>query len=296
MARRIFKWIGIVLASLLGVVVLLLTGLYLMGNARMTRTYSYQPEAVAIPSDAAAIERGQRWALSLGCTGCHGKDLSGAVLIDDSTLGYVSGPNLTPGKGGAGEEFTDADWVLAIRHGIDPHEGRALLVMPSSDYYYLTDEDLGELIAFLKSIPPVDNDLGEIRLTLMAKVLLAAGAFGETVLPAESIDHTGARPAVIASGATVEYGSYLVRVTGCRDCHGAELAGGKSPEPGGPPGPNITPGGSLGAWSLEDFLIATRTRKSKNMPWEDFAHLSDHELEAIYLYLQSLPPLENAIK
>lgn len=296
MSRRIFKWIGILLASLLGVVVLLLVGLYLIGNARLTRTYRIQPEPVSIPADAAAIEEGRRWATALGCTGCHGKDLSGALLIDDPSLGTIPSPNLTTGEGGVGEEYTDADWVLAIRHGIDAHEGRALLAMPSSGYYHLTDEDLGELIAFLKSAPPVENDLGEIRLTFMTKVLLAAGAFGETVLPAESIDHTGARPAVIAPGASVEYGDYLVRVTSCRDCHGAELAGGKNPEPGGPPGPNITPGGSFGAWSLEDFLIATRTRKSENMPWEDFAHLSDHELEAIYLYLHSLPALEDARK
>ncbi len=294
--KKVFKWMGIVVGGLIGLIALVVIVLYFVGNARMSRAYDVQPEVVTIPTDAGAIEEGRRWATSLGCKSCHGENLSGEIMIDDSTLGYIPTPNLTPGAGGAGGEFTDADWILSIRHGIDPHEGRALLGMPSGNYFYMTDEDFGELIAYLKSIPPVDNDLGEIRLTFMTKVLLAAGAFGENALPAEFIDHTSARPAVIAPGPSVEYGGYLVRIIGCRDCHGAELAGGKNPEPGAPPGPNVTPGGSLGTWSLEDFLTATRTRKSENMPWEDFAHMSDHELEAIFLYLRSLPASENAIK
>lgn len=294
--KKVFKWIGIVLGGLIGLIVLLVVALYFMGNARMTKLYEVEPEVVTIPTNAAAIEAGQRWASALGCTGCHGEDLSGDILVDDSTLGYIPTPNLTLGEGGTGSEFTDEDWILAIRHGVDPHEGRALLGMPSANFYYLTDEDLGELIAFLKSVPPVDNDLGEIRLTFMTKVLIAAGAFGEAALPAEIIDHTGARPSVVQPGATVEYGGYLVQVIGCRDCHGAELAGGKNPEPGAPPGPNITPGGSFGEWTLEDFLTAVHTRKSKYMPWEAFATMPNHDLEAIYLFLQSLPPREDAIK
>ncbi|MBM3179250.1 MAG: cytochrome c [Chloroflexi bacterium] len=295
--KKIFKWIGVVLGGLIGLIVLLAIGLYFVGNARMNKTYNIQPEAVTIPTDEGSIERGQRWARSLGCTGCHGEDLSGTVMFDDPALGYIPVPNLTAGEGGAGRDFTDADWILAVRHGIDPHEGRPLLGMPSGDYSYMTDEDLGELIAFLKSAPPVENDLGEIRLTFLAKVMLAAGAFGEEVLSAEIIDHSGAaRPSPVEPGASVEYGDYLVRIVGCRTCHGAELAGGKHPEPGAPPGPNITPGGSFGEWSLEDFRTAAATRQSKYMPWEAFAGMSNHELEAIYLYLQSLPALENAIK
>jgi mono/diheme cytochrome c family protein len=294
--KKVVKWIGVVLGSLVGLIILLLIVLYFVGNARMTKMYAIQPEAVTIPTDAAAIEQGQRWASSLGCTGCHGEDLSGEVMIDDSTLGYIPTPNLTPGEGGAGSEFTDADWVLAIRHGIDPHEGRALLAMPSANFYYLTDKDLGNVIAYLKTVPPVDNDLGEIRLTFMTKVLLAAGAFGETALPAESIDHTGPRPSAVNAGATVEYGGYLVRIIGCRDCHGAELAGGKNPEPGAPPGPNITLGGGFGGWSQDTFVTAMRTNQNKGMPWEDYARMSDHELDAIYQYIQSLPALENALK
>jgi len=296
MSLKIFKGIGFVLAALVVLVLLLVVVLYIMGNTRASRKYNIQAEQITIPAGEAALESGRVWASSLGCTGCHGEDLSGDVLIDDATLGYIPTPNLTPGEGGAGSEFTDTDWVLAIRHGIDPHEERSLIGMPSANYAFLTKEDLGELIAYLKTIPSVDKELGEIRLTFMTKALVAAGAFGEAALPAEVIDHKGIWPAAVASAASVEYGDYLVRVVGCRDCHGAELAGGKSPEPGAPPGPNLTPGGGFGGWSQETFITAMRTNQNKGMPWEDFALMSDHELAAIYMYLQSLPELEDAIQ
>jgi hypothetical protein len=35
--------------------------------------------------------------------------------------------------------------------------------MPSQDYYFLSDEDLGAMIAFFKQLPAVDSELPEIR-------------------------------------------------------------------------------------------------------------------------------------
>ncbi len=55
--RRVLKWVGIVLGGLVGLILVLILGLYLVGNGRMTRTYGVQPEAVVVPADAAAIER-----------------------------------------------------------------------------------------------------------------------------------------------------------------------------------------------------------------------------------------------
>lgn len=297
MLRKVFKWVGIVVGGLVVLSAVLLIVLYFMGNARLTKTYSIQPEAVTIPTDAAAIKRGKHWASSVGCTGCHAEDLSGKALIDDPSLGYIPAPNLTPGKGGAGSEFSDADWVRALRHGVDP-EGRALLAMPSGDFYYMNDQDLGDLIAYLKSLPPVDHNMGEMRLTFMTKALFAAGAFGEDALPAESINHNAPRPSIIQAGATVEYGGYLVQIAGCRGCHGKELAGATSAEPGGANGSNLTPGGGFAAWSQETFITAMQTNqsRSKGMPWGDFAGMTDDQLKATFMYLQSLPARENAVK
>ena len=299
MLRKVFKWTGIVVGALVGLSAVLVIVLYFMGNARLTKMYIIQPEVVAIATDPTAIERGKQWASSVGCTGCHAENLSGKPLIDDPTLGYIPAPNLTPGEGGAGSEFNDADWVRALRYGVDP-EGRALLVMPSGDYYYMSDQDLSDLIAYLKSLPPVDHDMGEMRLPFMTKVFFAAGAFGAEAMTAESINHTAPRPSVVQAGATVEYGLYLVQIAGCRSCHGKELAGatGANGAIGGAYGTNLTPGGGFAAWSQETFITAMQTNqsRSKGMPWGDFAGMTNDQLKAIFKYLQSQPARENTVK
>jgi mono/diheme cytochrome c family protein len=287
MFTKVLKWLGIVLGGLIFVAAVLVGFLYARGNARLTKKYDIQPESVVIPTGVASVEVGKHWASTL-CMNCHGNDLSGKPLVDDQTIGFVPAPNLTAGEGGAGGEFAEMDWVRALRHGVDP-EGRALIGMPSMNYYYLSDKDLGAVIAYVKSVPPVDHDMGEPSLSFMGKVLLAAGGFGKNILPAEVIDHTGTRPAVIEPGVNAEYGSYLVRLGGCRDCHSENLTGGKSPEPGAPHAPDLTPNGPVGAWSKETFITSVRTMEGKGMPWQELKPLSDSDLEAIFLYLQSLP-------
>lgn len=295
MLTKIFKWTVLVLGSLLVLVALLVGVLYSRGNARLTKEYDVQPETVSIPTDQTSIELGKKWATAL-CADCHGEDFSGKPLVDDKTVGFVPAPNLTSGEGGAGGEFTDADWILALRHGIDPH-GRALIGMPSMNYSYLTDKDLGEIIAYMKTVPAVNNDLGEPELSFMGKLLLAAGGFGKNILPAEVLIHTGPPPSIGAPSINVNYGNYnvtygeyLVRISGCRDCHGEKLTGGRSPGPGSPYAPDLTAGGIGGTWSKETFIAAARTMKGQGMPWSLLKPFDDPELEAILLYLQTVPP------
>ncbi|TFG74445.1 MAG: hypothetical protein E4H23_11990, partial [Chrysiogenales bacterium] len=95
----------------------------------------------------------------------------------------------------------------------------------------------------------------------------------------------------------------LLNVSGCRDCHGPNLSGGKSAEPTAKNAPNLTPGGELIAWQTADFIKTLRTGTTpfghkldpRQMPWEHFKNFSDNELTAIFLYLQSLPKLETTI-
>src|SRR5574339_737504 len=126
--RRVFKWIGIVLGSLIGLIVVLAGVLYLIGNGRLNKTYSFPPSNIAIPTDAASIEYGKHRA-ETSCEGCHGADLSGVKdFFNAGPLGTVDSANLTTGEGGIGREFTsDEDYVLAIRHGIDP-EGKPIFM------------------------------------------------------------------------------------------------------------------------------------------------------------------------
>lgn len=295
MFTEIFKWILTVLGILLVLAVAVSSVLYAQGNARLTKKYQVEWESVVIPTDQASIDNGKKLAAVL-CVDCHGEDFSGKPLVDDKTVGFIPAPNLTPGEGGAGSEFTDSDWILALRHGIDPHEGRSFVAMPSMNFTYLNDRDLGALIAYIKSVPPVDHDAGETELTFMGKIILATGGFGKNVLPAEVIDQTGSHPQINGYGTgvadqkpNVKYGEYLVRVIGCRDCHGENLMGGTSPEPNAPFAPDITSNGIAGTWSLQTFITAAHTDISRAMPWVMLQPLNNSELESIFAYLQTLP-------
>lgn len=74
--RVFLKWLGIVLGALLGLLVIVLGVLYFKGSAMLNRTYTITPENIAIPTDAASIERGRHFVKTI-CTDCHGADLAG---------------------------------------------------------------------------------------------------------------------------------------------------------------------------------------------------------------------------
>lgn len=171
--------------------------------------------------------------------------------------------------------------------------------MPADDYYHLSDADLGAVIAYLKSLPPVDSEQPDSSVGPLARALNLAGQF--PLFSAERIDHTGPRPTAPPAGPTAEYGKYLVSV-GCAGCHGPGLSGGPVPSfpPDAPPALNLTSGGEMGVWSEADFFNAMRTGvnpagrelDSEWMPWPAFKQLTDEELRAIWLHLQSVPARE----
>lgn len=297
MFKRILKWVGI--GAL--VVVILLVGavslLYLRGQSRFQQTYAVPDDAVTIPSQAASFERGQHLAALL-CSGCHGENLAGTDFFDDQSLGVIHASNLTSGQGGIGTVYTDADFVRVLRHGVRP-DGTSVFVMPAKDFHYLSDQDLGSLIAYLRTAPPVDQTWGPKHFTLLGNVLIGLGVF-DNLMMAEQIDHTGPRPAAPAIGVTREYGGYLVRLNGCRQCHGQQLSGGKVDDPTiNMLSPNLTPGSELATWSEADFVQTLRTgvtpggrSLSEVMPWKLYgSQMSDDELQAVFRYLQSLPSL-----
>ena len=57
--RNVLKWVGIVLGALIGLIVLAVIVLYAMGSQRLSRRYDVAAENIAIPTDAASIERGK---------------------------------------------------------------------------------------------------------------------------------------------------------------------------------------------------------------------------------------------
>jgi mono/diheme cytochrome c family protein len=297
MLKKVLKWIGIGLGGLVGLLVLAFVVLYIVGTVKINKKYKVPVESISIPTDPESIQRGEHIATIYICTSCHTESLSGELNFVAPGMVSISSPNLTSGIGGIGRDYTDEDWVRAIRHGVN-RDGKAIFIMPSNAYYYMSDEDLGALIAYIKSLPPVDDTLPEKRIEPIGRLMMALGMFPP--FPVDQIDHTNQPPAGPEPGVTVAYGEYLART--CKECHGENLNG----KPFGPPGqevptPNLTPGGELGSWSEQDFFNTLRTGVTPNgrqlredMPWKYFGKMSDDELKALWMYLRSLPALEQS--
>jgi cytochrome c553 len=293
------KWLrraGIGLGSLVLAVVLGLVVVYAASEVRFRHAYT---DVAVSPFRAdrspAGLARGQHLATAVAkCTECHGQDLGGTVFIDAGALGTVVASNLTRGRGGVGGRYTDGQLERAIRHGIGA-DGRALVIMPSADFYAMSDQDLQDVIAYVRSVPPVDHELPATTIRALGRALYLAGQL--PIFPAEDMDHRAPRT-VVPQGVTAEYGRYLATIGGCTGCHGPDLAGrAKNDEPGAPPPANLTPRGELGTWSEQDFFTALRTGKRPNgssistkMPWQASGMMTDDEIRAVWSYLKSVPP------
>ncbi|HEX6090936.1 MAG TPA: c-type cytochrome [Gemmatimonadales bacterium] len=295
MAKRIVRGLGIGLGALIGLLVLGAAVVYGVSSSRLSKQYEVEPEPVTLSSDSAVVARGRHLAESrLGCADCHAPDLGGKVMIESPAFGRIVAPNLTSGQGGVGGGYTDADWVRAVRHGVAA-DGRGLVIMPSAEFHRLSREDLVAVLSYARQVPPVERSLPESKLGPVARAMLA---FSAEALPVRTLDHEAPFPASPVEGVSVEYGAYLAGTSGCRGCHGPDLSGAPSHEPGGVPAANLTPAGRSGQWSEAEFIRAMREGKrpdgsdiSPAMPWQAMGRMTDVELRAIFAYLRSLPPV-----
>lgn len=285
---KILKYIVILLASLIALLVLSVMLLRQGVEDRLAITYEVEVRSLEIPRNTAAVERGEHLVSSVFfCQECHGEDLGGELFFGDPLSGQVAAKNLTTGRGGVAADFETDDWIRAIRHGIDP-QGLPLIVMPSNSYYSISDEDLAAIIAYLESLPPIDNEFPDRKLGLLSYLSLLTDA---SLIPAETIDHQAERPPAPEPSVSVEYGRYLA--TACTICHGPDLEGG----PTAGAGLDLTQSGDLAEWTEEEFMETIRTGitpRNKEldprlMPWKRVRKLTDDELSAIWMFLQTLP-------
>jgi mono/diheme cytochrome c family protein len=143
------------------------------------------------------------------------------------------------------------------------------------DYFWtMSDQDLGDLIAYLKQIPPVDSDYALLHI---GPIIAAAPAVGLFTPATELINHNAPRPADPLPGATIEYGKYLSAI--CFKCHSSNLAG------------------NLAEWKQDDFIRALQTGVRPNgkqfgpaMPLKTYGELNDVELTALWLYFMDIKP------
>ena len=276
--KKFIRWTGLLIGGLFVLIAVAGLILYPTGVKQLNQTYpNIAVEKVDFPNDADAVTRGKHVATIWACTRCHGQDLSGTVITKDPLagmvplLGTIPASNLTSGKGGIGASFTDADWIRAIRHGVMP-DGQVEALM--FDYSTLSDQDLGDLIAYLKQIPPVDTNAVEMRHGPVVPIFSGIGLFTPA---AERIDHDVARPIGPTPGVTVEYGAYLSTV--CAACHGNSI------------------GSVVKTWEQDQFIHTFNTGVLSNgkqfgptMSSDTFREMTDMELAALWLYFTDPKP------
>ena len=285
--KKVLKWITVIGGALLVLLMIVGVALMMAGNARINRTHTIAAEPVTIPTNEEALARGEHLVNAL-CTDCHGNDLGGQAMFEDPMLGTIYATNIT----GAGDRHNETELVIAIRHGMAAN-GRHLMMMPSDFFVHLSVDDLGAIIAYLKTVPQTGTEQPASEIAPIGRILVGTGAM-EMLFPATVTDHDLPFPAMPKIAADRSYGEYLAQ--GCQGCHGVGFVGQMMPGPGAPEAPNLTPAGALSDWTEDAFVTAMRTGVTPsgqkldpmNMPWPSYAKLGDDELRALWLYLSSL--------
>jgi mono/diheme cytochrome c family protein len=289
--KKGLKILGIVVGVLVALLLVAVGGVYATSRSRQSAHFTPAISTFEIPTDAASIAEGDRLFDARGCSDCHGENAGGRVRIDDPALGRIVSANLT--------HFASADaqsWSRAVRDGLRA-DGTPLVFMPAVELNPMPDRELGAIIAYVRTLPQVDDPLPETTIGPVARAIdVLAG--GLPLFTAHDVDHAR-RPADIAPGRSLEMGAYISR--GCMGCHGEHFSGG--PIPGAPPEMgtprNLTFHESgLAGWTEADLRTALRegrtpdggTLNPEQMPWRIMsAYLSDEEIGSLYDHLQTVP-------
>ncbi len=325
--KKLVRRMGIAVAAIAALAAVVVLGAFAYVNWAWDRPIPRTPpRGLVAGSDPQRVARGkylfEDTALCWGCHGSKGSTRSdepqaGGKVFDLSGIGpgfgVYYGSNLTPDPETGLGAWSDDEIVRVMREGVDPTGRLVFPLMPYEWYHGMGDDDALALVAYLRSLPPVHNQVPAARPSFPAKAMTA---FGVLKPPVPITAPLVAPP----EGITVEYGRYLAsRVSGCSECHtprdpsngafdlGREMGGGLFPFPEegfSATGSNLTPDPAtgLGRWTDGQFLTAMRTGQRPDgtvlvpfMPWASYAHWKDGDLRAVWAYLKSLKPVEHRI-
>lgn len=309
--------------SLLAIVLVATVGFFVWFGIVLPRDIPVP--AVVLPTAPDEIERGRYLAKHVAvCIDCHSardwRFFSGPIIegtlgrggerFDESSglPGVVIARNITPAALG---DWSDGEIHRAITGGLR-RNGKAMFpLMPYDAYRFMAEEDVLAIIAYLRTLQPIENDVPDHRLNFPLNLIV------------NSIPQPAA-PRPVNRADPVEYGRYLATIAGCRWCHtpvderqqsiaAMEVAGGHEFRMGDyvVRASNLTPDAEtgLGNWSREDFIGRFRRYAGENgripvgpgdfntiMSWTLYADLSDADLTAIYAYLVQLPAIGNRVE
>ena len=298
--KKVLKWIGIVLGSLLGLLVLVVLGLLIYGQMSFKPRDASRPlHDIAADTSPEGQARGKYLVENvMSCDeGCHSQFsqpwAGGYEEVNEGPISAVFAvPNLTSDQETGLGGWSDSEIARAIREGVDK-DGVALMIMPSANYHALSDGDVAAVVGYLRGLEAVRNEVPLLQVNMVGKVMSALGMFGPG-----AVGEPFSSPQQAPQPGTPEYGGYLVSLGDCRGCHGPELAGGPLPFGviEGPLPANLIPAGELPNWTETDFISAVRTGQhpsgtflTDGMPRYD---MNDEDLAAIFKYLQTIPPAQ----
>ena len=260
--------------------VLVAGAIFLRSEQILRTTYDVPLERFVAPRDAASIAEGERKAHILGCyQGCHGTEPGfEGRLLDESELGRVYAPNLTR----VAARESDAEIERTLRHGVR-QDGTAVWEMPVDMFQHLSNEDLGEVIAFLRSRPLSEGPSQTIEPNIFWRWQMVKGEYTPYAPElAQSSQHVLRPPATEPRA----LGRYLA-MSVCSECHGQDLHG--AHRPGGAADLVM-----VAAYSLPAFTRLMRTgvpvsgrqlRLMDRVALSRFSHFTDAEIAAVHDYL-----------
>jgi mono/diheme cytochrome c family protein len=257
---------------------------YGVSEYRLRQTFDIPATPIAIPASMASLARGQHVYATRGCEGCHGEGMKGKVFFDERFIARLVAPNVPNVIRG----YTDPELARLLRHGVRPN-GRGVAAMPSSMLYNLDDEDLGALIAYLRTLSVRPDSLPTTDIRVLARVGLVTGQY---TLEPLVITHDAPRPPKGPDPAAL--GLYTA-LTSCTECHGPKLEG-------RPDTPGLT---IVAGYSAAEFAKLMREGVPKDGRKLDlmaevarsrFAYFSDDEVAGLYAYLSRPMAMAGASK
>ena len=264
-----------------------------------------------------SLENGRNIAFNV-CVPCHyNHELNKLVGMPLNDLPKIGGrlvsANLTHStSNGIPPHYTDAELFYLFKTGISKN-GK---FMPYMMRPMMADEDVNDLITFLRSDDPAlaaaDTTVGKTHINLIGRIgirtLVSPKPYKKGVTGPDKND-------------PVAYGRYLVAIMSCYHCHSTKakkidfadaektkfyLQGGmKLKDPTGKKirSPNLTPDKEtgIGNFSKDDFRKAimegiTPTGRHLSPPMPEFKELTDVQVDALYAYLKSIPPVHHEVK
>jgi cytochrome c553 len=248
------------------------------------------PAPVSVPMPIAVAPAGDpveglRVATRVGCDGCHGEDGSGRHLWDDEGKYRLYSPNLTQRR----ELYDDAGFKAFLREG-RTHDGHRVLGMPIMMFQHLSDREIRDITAWLRSLPAVpDHEKETTWMSPEVAKQLQAGTFQDAI---DWGPHAGVQGPDAPPTEPLALGEHLAKTT-CTECHGPTLDGwgGKDAPP-----PLIV----AKAYSMEDFMRLMRTgitasgKESKTglmtaVGKGRASAMTDDEVRALKAYLDARP-------